>query len=158
MSSPCPISCFISGAFLVGMAYFYYMADKSQTVKEYRTRLSSDLKQRYDKITHERMTISIQGYVLGLLLSLLIIYYNIQLKDAKLSTWMMVCIVLSTSFVVNYFYYIIHPKSDWMLNHMHTPSETHAWLKMYRELQVNYHLGLVLGILAVGILGFAFRI
>jgi hypothetical protein len=28
---------------------------------------------------------------------------------------------------------------------------------MYREMQYNYHMGLVLGIIAVGILGFAFR-
>jgi hypothetical protein len=44
-----------------------------------------------------------------------------------------------------------------MLNHMGNQKETTAWLEMYREMSYNYHAGLVLGILAVGIMAFAFR-
>jgi hypothetical protein len=44
-----------------------------------------------------------------------------------------------------------------MLNHTDTPEETKAWLNLYKELQKNYHIGLVLGLIAVGILAVAFR-
>ena len=74
-----------------------------------------------------------------------------------MGTTSLVCIVISTSFVTNYFYYSLSRKSDWMLNHMGTPEEVKAWLQMYKEMQYNYHMGLVLGIIAVGILAFAFR-
>ena len=57
----------------------------------------------------------------------------------------------------NYFYYMLSPKTDWMLSHMNNEKEIKSWLLMYREMQFNYHMGLALGIIAVGILAFAFR-
>jgi uncharacterized membrane protein YkgB len=147
----------ISAVFVIGMIYFYNMTDKSKVVKYYKSSLSSDLQKRYDKITKERSTISYQGYILGVILSLGIIFYNIKIKKERLNTSALVCIVVATSFLTNYFYYMLHPKSDWMLNHMNNQQEVKAWLLMYREMQYNYHMGLVLGIIAVGILAFAFR-
>ena len=74
-----------------------------------------------------------------------------------LSTTSMVCLVLATSFITNYFYYILSPKKNWMLNHIETPEQTKPWLEMYRKMQVYYHTGLVLGIIAIGIFAYAFR-
>lgn len=153
----CAISCMISAVFVIGMIYFYNLSDKSIIVKHYKSSLSSDLQKRYEKITKERTTISYQGYVLGVILSLGIIFYNLKIKHSRLNTTSLVCIVVATAFVTNYFYYILSPKSDWMLNHMNNQEEVKAWLLMYREMQYNYHMGLVLGIIAVGILAFAFR-
>lgn len=153
----CAISCMISAVFVIGMIYFYNLSDKSIIVKHYKSSLSSDLQKRYEKITKERTTISYQGYVLGVILSLGIIFYNLKIKHSKLNTTSLVCIVVATAFVTNYFYYMLSPKSDWMLNHMNNQEEVKAWLLMYREMHYNYHMGLVLGIIAVGILAFAFR-
>lgn len=153
----CSISCMISAIFVIGMIYFYNLTDKSKIVKHYKSFLSSDLQKRYDKISKERASISYQGYILGVILSLGIIFYNLKIKKERLNTTSLVCIVIATSFVTNYFYYMLHPKSDWMLNHMGNQEEVRAWLQMYREMQFNYHSGLALGIIAVGILAFAFR-
>ena len=153
----CTISCMISAVFIIGMIYFYNMTDKSTIVKHYKEKLSSDLQKRYDNIAKERMTISYYGYGLGVILSLIIIFYNLKIKGAKMNTFDLVCTVMATCFLTNYFYYILSPKSDWMLNHMGNQEEVKAWLQMYREMQYNYHAGLALGIVAVGILAFAFR-
>jgi len=153
----CAISCMISVIFVIGMIYFYNMTDKSTIVKHYKSSLSSDLQKRYEKITKERTNISYKGYILGVILSLGIIFYNLKIKHSKMNTTSLVCTVLATAFITNYFYYMIHPKSEWMLNHMNNQEEVKAWLQMYREMQYNYHMGLVLGIIAVGILAFAFR-
>ena len=153
----CTISCMVSAIFVIGMIYFYNMTWKSEIVKHYKSSLSSDLQKRYDKISKERLTISYQGYILGVILSLGIIFYNMKIKGAKMNNTTLVCTVLATAFVTNYFYYMLHPKSDWMLNHLQNKDEVKAWLLMYREMQYNYHMGLVLGIIAVGIFAFAFR-
>jgi len=153
----CALSCSISAIFIIGMIYFYNMTGKSEIVKHYKATLSSDLQKRYDKISQERLMIGYQGYALGVILSLGIIFYNLKIKGAKMNTTTLVCTVIATAFVSNYFYYILHPKSDWMLNHLQNKEEIKAWLLMYREMQYNYHMGLVLGIIAVGILAFAFR-
>ena len=153
----CSISCSISAIFIIAMIYFYNMTDKSKIVKHYKEKLPSDLKILYDKLSRERLNISYKGYILGFIISLLIILYNYFYKVKKLNWVSMVCIVLATSFLTNYFFYILHPKSDWMLNHVTNSEETKAWLVMYREMQFNYHMGLVLGIIGVGILAIAFR-
>jgi uncharacterized protein YacL len=153
----CSISCIISAVFIIGMIYFYNITDKSEIVKHYKEKLSSDLQKRYEKIAKERMAISYYGYGLGLILSLFIIFYNLKIKGTKMTTFTLVCTVMATSFLTNYFYYMLSPKSDWMLNHISNQQEVRAWLQMYREMSYNYHMGLALGIVAVGILAFAFR-
>jgi len=153
----CSVTCSIAAAFIIGKIYFYNATTNSKVVQHYKEKLPTNLKQLYDKISNERLKISIYGYVLGFILSLFIIYYNLGLKREKLSSISLACIVITTCFLTNYFYYMLTPKSDWMLNHINNPEQTKAWLQMYRAMSVYYHTGLVLGIIAVGILAFAFR-
>jgi hypothetical protein len=108
-------------------------------------------------ITAERKKLSYQGYALGVALSICLIIYNTQLRSERMSASGMVCLVIATAFLTNYFYYILSPKSDWVLNHTTNQEQVKAWLKMYREMSFNYHAGLALGIVAVGVLAFAFR-
>ena len=149
----CSISCAISAIFLIGMFYFY---NKNEIINHYKSNLSSDLQKRYDKISRERLSISYQGYALGVVLSLCIIFYNLQMKGSNMNNISLVCTVIATAFVTNYLYYMIHPKSDWMLNHLQNKEEIRDWLQMYKEMQYNYHIGITLGIIAVGFLAFAF--
>ena len=148
----CSISCVISCIFIIGMIYFYNATDKSNIVKQYKATLPLDLQQRYENITAERRSISYHGYMLGLLFSMVILYTSRKMNNASL-----VCTVMATCFLTNYFYYMLSPKSDWMLNHTTHQDQVHAWLIMYRHMSYHYHLGIVFGILAVGMLAFAFR-
>lgn len=153
----CTVSCAISLTFVIGMIYFYSATSNSKTVKYYKEKMPRDLQIRYENIARERMMISYYGYGLGIVISLLIIYYNKKVKHNKMNTSSLVCTVVGTSFMVNYFYYMLSPKSDWMLDHITNKEQIKLWLQVYREMQYNYHLGLVLGIIAVGMLGYAFR-
>ena len=150
----CITSCMISAVFIIGMIYFYTMTGKSNTVQQYRSSLSPELLIRYDTIAKERMTISYQGYILGFILSLIIIYYHFK---TKMSTISLVCTVIATASITNYFYYMLYRKSDWMLNHVREKKDVDNWLKMYRSMSYNYHSGLALGIVAVAVFAFAFR-
>jgi len=154
---PCLISCAISAIFIIGMIFFYNNTNKSDVVKHYKQTLTTNLQNKYDEISRERLSISYQGYGLGFFLSLLFIGYNVKIKSRKLSSINLVCSVLAISFLTNYFYYILYPKSDWMLNHITNQQEVKAWLIMYRTMQFNYHSGLVLGLIGVALLAFAFR-
>lgn len=153
----CQISFFISIIFLVSMIYFTFETSRNKTIKNYKKQLPSDLQEIYEKITSERLKIYYQGYLLGLILSLIIIIYNYKIKQEKLPLFSMICIVVSTSFVTNYFYYTLHPKTDWMLNHITDPEQIKAWLSMYTSMKQYYHMGLLLGIIAVVMLAVAFR-
>jgi uncharacterized membrane protein YkgB len=143
------------------MIYFYNATDKSDVVKKYKSTLSPELREKYNKITQERKQISYKGYALGLVLSFMIILFNKYkyktTKGAGLNSYSLICIVISTSFITNYFYYILSPKSDSMVHYLKNKEEIKNWQMVYREMQYNYHFGIVLGIIAVGILGYAFK-
>jgi len=153
----CSTSCGISFVFLVGMIYFYNATGKSAIVKNYKANMSKDKQMIYDNIVKERLNISYQGYGLGLVLSLLIILYNVSFKSRQLSSLPIICIVIATSVLTNYFYYTLYPKTDTMLNYVKNNNDAKEWYIMYKEMQYNYHLGLALGIIAMGFLAFAFR-
>jgi NADH:ubiquinone oxidoreductase subunit 3 (subunit A) len=141
------------------MIYMNNATTKSQTIQTYEAQLPKDLQEIYRKIQRERLHIYYYGYSLGFILSLIIIIYNYQNNSSKskITTTHMVCIVISTSFLTNYFYYMLSPKTSWMLDHIKTPEQTKAWLEMYKSMQKYYHTGLVLGIIAVAFLAVAFR-
>jgi len=155
--APCTLSCAISAIFIIGMIYFYNRTDNNDFVKNYKSKLSPELQTKYDKIVSERLTITYQGYGLGVLIALCIIFYSLYIRHERLKTLPLICIVVSTCFITNYFYYSLYPKSDWLLNHMKNPEEIKNWLRLYKEMQYNYHMGLVFGIIAVGVFAFAFR-
>ena len=153
----CSLSLTVSLIFIFGMVYMNCISDSNEVIKSYREKLSPELQEKYDKISTERASIYFQGYGIGFLVSLAFILYNYTLKKEKLKWYYLFFSSLAICFIVNYFYYKIYPKSDWMLNHVKTPEETKAWLNLYKELQKNYHIGLVIGLIGVGVLAMAFR-
>jgi hypothetical protein len=129
----------------------------NHVIINYKNQLPPALQRKYEEITNERKKIYYEGYILGLILAISIILMNVYILKKKISSITMICMVVSISFITNYFYYMLHPKKDWMLNYIKSPEQTKSWLIMYRNMQYYYHIGFVLGIIAVGILGYAFR-
>jgi len=156
-SMPCGISCSISAVFLIGMFYMTYATYQSDVCLKYQKQLPENLQKTYQNIVDERTRIYYFGYILGFILALLVIFYNTKVRKDRFTSGSLVCFVVAISFLTNYFYYILSPKSDWMLTHIKDPEQTKAWLAMYRGMQVYYHTGLVFGLLAVGTFAFAFR-
>ena len=129
---------------------------QNNIIQKYENQLSDELKITYKNIVNDRLQNYYIGYTLGFFLALIIIFYNYRFRKIPASSLSVVCTVVALSFLINYFYYILSPKKDWMLNHIKTPEETKAWLEMYRGMQYYYHGGLAIGLLAVGIFAFAF--
>ena len=140
------------------MVLMNYWMITNQTTQKYRAQLPSSLQKTYDEIVKERTQIFYTGYIIGVLLAARLIYYNTQIKKEKMGTCAMVCLTIFIAFITNYFYYVLSPKTKWMLNSIEDPEQTKAWLQMYRTMQLYYHGSLVLGLIAVGVLAFAFRI
>ena len=156
---PCTLTCSLATVFIISMIYFSNATTQSETVQHYRNQLPSNLKKIYDQIADERLKIYFYGYSLGFILSLIIIIYNYQIKNPreKYSIVTITCTVITVSFITNYFYYMLSPKTKWMLDYVNSPEQTKAWLNMYKDMQKYYHTGIVLGLIAVGLLSVALR-
>jgi len=157
---PCYISCALATVFVISSIFMTNATQQNKTIQYYQSQLPSNLQNLYAKITAERQRIYYYGYALGLVISIIVIYYNNNLRprnNLKMTTTTMVCVVITISFITNYFYYMLSPKSTYMLEHINSPEQTKAWLTMYKTMQYYWHAGLVLGIASVAFLALAFR-
>ena len=153
----CYISCSISAVFLIAMVYMTFLTAKNETIQKYRDSLPHGLMDTYDEIVLERTKIYYTGYGLGLCLAVGIILYNNYIRRERLCHRTLVCTIIATAFLVNYFYYILTPKTKWMLEEITEPEDVKAWLEMYKSMNKYYHGGFAVGLIAVGIFGYAFR-
>ena len=153
---PCYISCALATIFVIASIFMTNATQKNKTIQQYQAQLPSHLQNIYAKITKERQSIYYYGYALGLILSIIIIFYKTQ-KHISMTTGTMVCTVITVSFITNYFYYMLSPKTTYMLQHINSPEQTKAWLAMYKAMQYYWHAGFVLGIIATMFLALAFR-
>lgn len=150
----CAISCAIAFIFIVANVYCCTFGDKTQVIQDFIAKLSPENQQRYAVITQERRGIYFMGLLLGFILAMILMVTCRTYFGG--SRGGLLCMIAGVTFSVNYFYYILSPKSDWMVLHLKSGEETQAWLNVYRTMQYNYHIGLVLGILAVVAFGNAF--
>ena len=153
----CGISCFISIIFLIANIYTMMCIGCSENKNKFIKLLSNKQKNIYFKIIMERRNIYFQGYGLGFIISAIFIFiYKILPKsNKKLPYWSIICIAGAITLIINYFYYILSPKSTYMISHLNNKNQIDAWLDIYRMMQVKYHSGLVLGIIAVMIFAHA---
>ena len=72
---PCYISCALATIFVISSIFMTNMTQKNKTIQTYQSQLPSNLQNIYKKITDERQRIYYCGYALGLILSIIIIFY-----------------------------------------------------------------------------------
>jgi hypothetical protein len=147
------LTCFLSAAIgfaLLGGSF----ATASVSEKQHdvlRRVLSPELDLIYNKIANERRNLYIQGILIGVVLSAILLYHaNIKNKYFKVSAF------FAITLTVTVFYYLLMPKSDYMLNHLKTSTENKAWLYVYNTMKTRYLIGMLLG--AVASLAFSFTL
>ncbi len=147
--SGCYLSAIIGFALLGGS--FATLTVTTQQHDVLRRVLSPELDQIHTKIAVERRNLYIHGILFGVVLSIVLLYCaNIKNRYFKVSAFF--AITLTTSV----FYYMLMPKSDYMLNHLKTPAENKAWLYVYNTMKTRYLIGMLLG--AAASLAFSFML
>ena len=154
---PCGITCLVALVIIVSKILFLFSVASDSSIKQYKNEFTPELKQIYKKITAERLGLHVQGYTLGIFLSVLFLIYNTQFSKRPVTLVSMICVAITITFFVNYFYYTLSPKSDWVLNHVTGEKDVKAWLNVYRAMQLHYHGAFAIGLLAVAVLAYAFR-
>ena len=168
----CGLTCSIAILFLIANLYTMLSVDCTDVdnMKEndnnsikalFYKLLNNDQKNTYKNIIDERKSIYFKGYGIGLVLSFILIFvykYLLHSSDKKkMSIWMIVCMTGAITFTTNYLFYILSPKTTYMVQHLENQEQINAWLNIYRTMQVKYHIGLVLGIAAIMIFAYANR-
>jgi len=142
------MKCAVAVVLIVANIYLTLTADHSKD-NFYRT-LGPELQTRYEAIIQERKLIYMKGSGLGLILSAIAISACGARKPVQMG-----CLAGAITLASTYLFYIIHPKSDYMVLYLNKVEQRTAWLNIYRNMQLKYHIGLVLGIGAAMALGYS---
>jgi hypothetical protein len=103
----------------------------------------------YQNIKKERLKISLQAFVAGLIMGSIMYILNAEDKVNRVGLG---CIFLATAFTTQCFWYTIAPKRDWMVR---APKrQTYAWKKVYRRHQHRYCTSLVVGMIGYFLVGY----
>jgi hypothetical protein len=156
LSKYCYLGCGISLIFIIGMVFMSLSIDKSKISEKFKKTLDEEQLSKYKKITNERLNIYYFGYILGFLISIGLLLFNLFILQKKMSKIEMVCLTGGVTFLTTYFYYILSNKSEYMIMNLKTDVQKSSWLEVYKTMQYNYHMGLVLGIIGVMILSSSF--
>ena len=145
----CDLACLIATGLFGGKLYLMINNNKKPLIDNLTVLLNEQQKKKYKNIVKERLNNYIQGMVLGLILGF--VYIQIVPESDLTRACMFTVIVLGT----NYFYYILKPKSDYMIRHLNTKQQREAWLNIYKEMQFRCKMGFVLGVISFLIYGLA---
>ena len=136
------------GAALLGSSILAMMSSKkSKNFVNFRKLLNQRQLEIYEMVTKERLSIYIQGLILGVLLAVLITFNSSLKGTSKL------CVFVVIALGVNYMFYSLHPKSTYMLLHLNSQQQNAAWLNIYKEMKLRSKLGLLLGLAGYILLG-----
>ena len=142
------MNCVISGIIGISLltASLFCMSVSKTQHDLLKNVFSDELDKKYDEIVKERRNLYLQGLILGMGLASIWLVMNRKLLGKN--RFYYISIFFSVSLLTALLYYMLMPKSDYMLNHLKSPEENKAWLNMYRTMQSRYLYGLLLGTIA----------
>lgn len=152
----CKKSCTLALSFLAASIATSFYADKMKQSKVFRYTLPPEKKKRYEELTEERKRIYFTGLALGLVCSILLIIFHRNNKNSiyHFSRNQIMCVTVATTFTVCYFYYILVPKSGYIIESLNRKDQREKWLDIYRTMQFRYHAGFALALIGMSILAY----
>ena len=155
----CYGSCMFASVFLIANIYTMFSCTNDNNKQQFKNTLTQEQQILYEKIIQERKKIYYGGFILGIILSLIAVFFGNKFlfsSNSKTAHIPKICMIASITFVTNYLFYILYPKTDYMLLHLNDKTQIQGWLAIYKKMQFKFHLGFVLGICAVIIYSYGF--
>ena len=131
-------SCTIASGLFASMLYLSLHPEKDDVLRNFMSKLDKKQQKLYVKIKNERLQIYTYGLVISLLLGF--IYLN-NTKKSDTRT----CVFVSMVLGITILFYLLYPKTTYMVKHLTHQEQVDAWLQVYRFMQYNHYLGMLLG-------------
>lgn len=146
----CNITCAIAVAFIAVAIYMCYSSKNVAYTLE--DKLDEKQKMIYEKIIKERLRIYYIASGAGLFLGFIYLIFFSRKQNLlhKLCTFIVIL------FVTQIIVYMIYPKSLYMLDYINTNDQAKAWMKVYNQMNRNYMIGFLFGLIGFGLLCLAF--
>ena len=140
----CMTECYLAAA-CIGSSIYMMVSRSSKHMELYKT-LNESQKKVYSKIKKERFLIWAKATMLGIIISIMFAKFGKYYFDIN-NSFNRSCIGTLIFYSVQYMVYSIHPKSDYMLNHIENKKQSKAWLAVYNSMKNKWHMGMLLGLI-----------
>ena len=141
----CTMIAFLTLVIIVSKLVFMIRVANNKALLKYDYDSQPELREKYLKIVDERRSIYQRGIIFGFIFSLIPIFYFKTLKCKIFG-------VIVTIYTVSTFFYLLSPKSDYMVYHLDKKEDRVKWITTYKFMQNNCHSGLLIGIIVALIL------
>ena len=121
--------------------------------KHFYRSLTVRQRMRYKAIVEERRTLYLQGLLCGVILAAFAIAAYRSFRKDRYPPAAEVCMPGGIALLTTYLYYLLSPKSDYMILHLDSRALREEWMKITQAMTRKYHLGLLLGVVGVGFVG-----
>lgn len=148
MERICGTACFVAVVFALSTLLFPLLLNRG-VVAGYRSRLPPAAQAALGVATKERAMLAFQGLVLGMIVGAIAVL--LMGKRGKAAG---VCVLASVAFVVQFLYYMLSPKSAWVVQHLRSAEQRKDWVRVYREYQKAYYGSIAIGVIGAGVLGY----
>lgn len=148
--------CVIAIFLMITMLIRTFTFGNKTELQSFRDTLNEKQILTYNNIIDERKTIYYTGTLLGFVLTgIFLIWSKFFKKNSSFKcSWINACVAVVIMSFVTYFYYMLVPKTDYMILHLKTNKQHHEWLNVYKTMQFDYHISFVYSLLAVAILSY----
>ena len=149
-------TCALAVALLTASLFAALRGEQTVNKAGFLKTLTPPLLERYQGIVMRRRRLYIESLALGIALSVATILYLTRVAKRKMGLVHGACVAGAVTLGTSYFYYMLHPKNEYMVPHLTTGEQRAAWFKVYREHQIEYSTGLLVGLLGSVAMGTAF--
>jgi hypothetical protein len=147
----CTTSCALAIIFSAGSVATFLNAKKKPTLENLRKSLDKDQLKKYNAIVLRRTHIYSKGLIVGIVTAISILILKILLDGHHTNVFTLntLCILLSTTLITSYLFYMLSPKGDYLVSYLKRKDQRDEWVEVYKTMQYNYYLGLALATVAM---------
>lgn len=116
----------------------FYEITGAKEIKQMTNNFSEKQKKIYKEIQQERRIHYTYGILMGIAISIL---YMVNVKDIKHQ----ICTFVGISTIISQNFYLLMPKSKWMIEYLENPQDIFNWNKVYKKFQYLSVYGNFLG-------------
>jgi hypothetical protein len=147
----CTKSCALAFIFGMGSVASFFTSNKKQILDNLKKSLDEKQLEHYDEIVKNRTKIYKNGLIAGGVISVTLIIINLLLENnmKQLFSLNTLCLIISTTLIVSYLFYMISPKGKYMVSYLKRKDQRDEWVEINKTMQHNYHFAIALAIIAV---------
>jgi hypothetical protein len=146
----CLSYCVLGAGLLFGSIVCMATSKNAGYHADFQNLLSPEQMNKYKEVVNERLSIYIQGLLIGVILGLIVVSML-----ERISSLNRVCVFVVVALVFNVVYYLLMPKTTYMLQHLNSNDQVNAWLQVYKVMRQRYILGFFVGIIGYAVFAYS---